>query len=90
MCTPYCSNPYQADTAIKQIPRRGPKGVRLIGVWLYIQKPPPDFKTLYCSWQVYSSDKKKEQRTKNKPPEKNKANRLDRVLRFVMGFMTTC
>ena len=23
----------------------------------HIQKPPPDFKTLYCSWQLYSSDK---------------------------------
>ena len=23
----------------------------------YVQKPPSDFKTLYCSWQIYSSDK---------------------------------
>ena len=23
----------------------------------YIQKLPPDFKTHYCSWQVYLSDK---------------------------------
>ena len=25
--------------------------------WDYIQKPPWDFKTLYCSWKIYSSDK---------------------------------
>ena len=33
----------------------------------YIQKPPPDFKTLYCSWHVYSSDKHLKRIIQRKP-----------------------
>ena len=49
-------NRYPVDSAIRPSYNRPQYIIRYFRR-NYIQKPPPDFKTLYCSWQVYSSDK---------------------------------